>query len=215
MAILTTDPGDPAAVRAVAAGLNAIGNAIPTEGVVLGWDDLQQDPVTIPPRPYFDSAGYQRAGRFMLDPIAWHTIARYAATVRGPKQTEASMWCDRTALLHWTRGNLATYWTDWHRDRKSLWSYAGLRALHPRVTEWGVLGVSRLLFTLATGNLTSKTGAGLYALETMPTQWRPILTECLRSRGGALHPRWAGSVWSRRTQALDYVAEAIARGRLH
>lgn len=214
LAILATDPGDAAAARAVEAGFRSIGGAIPAEGVLLGWDDLQQDPVTIPARPYYTAGGLQRAGRFMLDPIAWHTLARYAAAARGPKQTEASMWCDRTALYHWTRGNLATYWTEWHRDRKSLLSYAGLAALHPRVAEWGVLGVSRLLFTLATGNLTSKTGAGLHALETMPAQWRPILTECLRLRRGARHPPWAGSVWTRRTQALDYAAEAIVRGRL-
>ena len=213
--MLTADPGDPAAIRAVEAGLRAIGSAVPTEGVVLGWDDLQQDPVTIAPRPNFHSAGFQRAGRLMLDPITWHTIARYAAAVRGPKQTESTMWCDGTALRKWTRGNLATYWTDWQRDRKSLLSYAGLTALHPRVAEWGVLGVSRLLFTLATGNLTSKTGAGLHALETMPPEWRPILAECLRLRRGALGPPLAGSIWSRRRQALDYVAEAIARGRLH
>ena len=49
---------------------------------------------------------------------------------------------------------------------------------------WGVLGVSRLHCTLATGGIVSKYAAGLYARETFPTRWHRIVYESLRIRGG-------------------------------
>jgi hypothetical protein len=216
LVIVTGDPSDPTAARAIQIAHSAIAGSILADGVVLGWDDLQQDPVTVAPRPCFSAGRFRPAGRSMLDPVTWHTIARYAVTMRGPRQSESSMWCDRASLTQWTRGNLSTYWTDWRRSRNSLLSYAGLTALHPRVAEWGVLGVSRLLYTLETGNLTSKTGAGIHALGAMPLEWHPILNECLRLRQGGAGPNLAGNPLARRRQALDYVAEAISHGgRLH
>ena len=124
------------------------------------------------------------------------------------------MWCDRTALKHWTHGNLAGYWTDWHRRHDSLLSYAGLTAFHPRVVEWGVLGVSRLLYTLATGGLTSKTAAGLYARDAMPPRWRALIDTAISIRAGRPSVL-AGNHWHLRREMLDYVAEAIVHRRLH
>lgn len=47
---------------------------------------------------------------------------------------------------------------------------------------WGVLGVTRLHYTLATGMVTSKAGAGAYALETFPERWHRILREAVDIR---------------------------------
>lgn len=214
LVVVTRDPGDPAVIGAIEQARRTIAGSIATDGVVLGWDDLQQDPVIVGPRPCFDAAAFYPSARLMLDPVTWHTLARYAILVRGPRQTETSMWCDRTALKHWTRGNLAGYWTDWHRRHDSLFSYAGITALHPRVVEWGVLGVSRLLYTLATGGLTSKTGAGLYARDAMPNRWRPLIDTAISIRSGR-RAGFAGNPWHLRREMLDYVAEAIGHGRLH
>ena len=212
--VVTRDPGEPAVVSAVEQARRSIACSIATDGVVLGWDDLQQDPVIVGPRPCFDAVAFHPSARLMLDPVTWHTLARYAIVVHGPRQTETSMWSDRTALKRWTHGNLAGYWTDWHRRHDSLFSYAGLTAFHPRVVEWGVLGVSRLLYTLATGGLTSKTGAGLYARDAMPSRWRAIIDTAISIRSGRLSGL-SGNPWHLRREMLDYVAEAIAHGRLH
>ncbi len=47
---------------------------------------------------------------------------------------------------------------------------------------WSVLGVSRLHHLLATSRLTSKSGAGRYALTAFGPQWHRIIEEALRAR---------------------------------
>ncbi len=74
---------------------------------------------------------------------------------------------------------------------------------------WGVLGVSRLHYTLATGAIASKCGAGEYAREAFDPRWRHIIDECLRiRRGGPGRARYR-SPFARRRAALDFVAMAI------
>ena len=47
---------------------------------------------------------------------------------------------------------------------------------------WFVLGTSRLHHLLATDALTSKTGAGRYALEAFDERWHPIVGEAMTLR---------------------------------
>jgi hypothetical protein len=58
----------------------------------------------------------------------------------------------------------------------------GLAALTPYGVVWIVTGVSRLHYTLATGEITSKDGAGRHALATFPERWHRIVREALRIR---------------------------------
>jgi len=56
----------------------------------------------------------------------------------------------------------------------------------------------RLHYTLATGDLTSKHGAGVYALEAFP-EWRRLVDECLRiRRGGGTRSRYRTRMGRRR-----------------
>jgi Domain of unknown function (DUF4111) len=74
---------------------------------------------------------------------------------------------------------------------------------------WGVLGVSRLHYTLATGAITSKDGAGCYARRTFDERWWRIIDECLRIRRGGHERALYRNPLTRRRDALDYVAMAI------
>jgi hypothetical protein len=47
---------------------------------------------------------------------------------------------------------------------------------------WIVLGVSRLHYTLATGEICSKEAAGLYARQTFLERWHRVVDESLRIR---------------------------------
>jgi hypothetical protein len=76
-----------------------------------------------------------------------------------------------------------------------------------------VLGVCRLHYTLATGRITSKEGAGVYALATFPPRWQRIIHECLRIRRGTQGRSVYGTPLARRHDALDFMAMAIAEAR--
>ncbi|WP_068922721.1 aminoglycoside adenylyltransferase domain-containing protein [Planobispora rosea] len=58
----------------------------------------------------------------------------------------------------------------------------GLAAQSAYGAVWIVTGVTRLHYTLATGDITSKEGAGRYALQTFPARWHRVLDEALRIR---------------------------------
>jgi len=77
------------------------------------------------------------------------------------------------------------------------------------VVAWGVLGVSRLHCTLATGDIVSKYAAGLHARETLPTRWHRIVGESLRTRGGGHGRPLYFSPPARRRDILDFGAVVI------
>lgn len=118
------------------------------------------------------------------NPVMWTTLTQCGITWRGVPIIEADVWDASNALTSWTRGNLEQYWTPWLAKSDRLISRWGAVSLGTWFTEWGVLGVSRLHYTLATGEITSKHGAGAYALKTFPAPWHRIIREAMRIREG-------------------------------
>ena len=116
------------------------------------------------------------------------------------------------ALATWTRRNLDDYWRPWHRRSSRLLSRPGLACLTPWGPAWGVLGVSRLHYTLATGDITSKRGAGEYARTAFAPRWHRILNECLRIRLATPGPSLYPNPLTRRREALTFVSMAIDAG---
>ncbi|MBU3178441.1 DUF4111 domain-containing protein [Clostridium estertheticum] len=74
--------------------------------------------------------------------------------------------------------NLNTYWLSWINDCKKFASikYIGLY-ISLGMIECVVLGVFRLYYTFKERDLTSKVGAGEYALRTVPKKCYKILDE--------------------------------------
>jgi aminoglycoside adenylyltransferase-like protein len=209
---VTRERPDGAAVAALAGvhrGL-AVRGRPPVEGVYLTRDDLAGDPVA--------ATGLVRAhgGRVDRDgaghPVLWQEVAQLAVAVRGPHRDELDVRTDRDALVAWVRGNLDGYWRRWHGRCDRPLSVAGVLGLTHWLPVWGVLGVSRLHHTVATGSICSKTAGGRYALDAFDARWHRVVHECLRirtARGGL--PRYANPV-ARRRDALDFVAMVIAAG---
>jgi predicted nucleotidyltransferase len=118
------------------------------------------------------------------DPVAWHTLKRCGVRVRGPEPPELTIATDRSTLDSWCRANLDGYWRRWRRDAGRPLSRRWLAGLGTWGQAWAVLGVSRLHYTIATGDITSKSGGGRYALSVFPSRWHPIVTDCLATRQG-------------------------------
>lgn len=131
--------------------------------------------------------------------------------MRGPAPDRLEIRTDPCELRAWTRANLDGYWRDWV-VRARRWSTRGLvRALPRRFAAGGVLGVSRLHYTLETGEIADKETAGEYALATFGPEWRTVVEDALVFWRGAQPPR--GPLWphpARRTRrAADFVAHVI------
>jgi hypothetical protein len=179
------------------------------DGIYVTRDDLASDPRQIDHCPTAHEGKLQPAGAGDL--IAWHTLAWHGVRVHGPAVDELAVWTDADALAAWTDDNLDTYWQRRVLDPGArLLSLYGLVGLTAWACEWCVTGVSRLHYTLATGAITSKEGAGIYALATFPARWHRVIEEALRIRrvaGGHSLYRWP---LSRRRDVLAFTAMVIA-----
>ncbi|MEV1289798.1 aminoglycoside adenylyltransferase domain-containing protein [Micromonospora sp. NPDC049679] len=183
------------------------------DGPYVTWSELALAPRHAQPGPNAFQARFCPASTSERIPVTWHTVARQGVAVRGPRPGEFEVATDRAELAGWTRHNLDEYWGPWWRRRSRLLSPSGLAALGGTAPVWGVLGVARLHYTLATGGITSKSGAGRYARTAFDPRWRRIIDECLRLRRGADDDRGYRDPLARRRDALDFVAMVIAQAR--
>ncbi len=119
----------------------------------------------------------ERAG-FDVNPVTWHTLARHGIAVRGPDPDRLDIRVDAGELHAWTLENLRGYWSRWVQRAR----HPGLRTARPlqrRSAAWGVLGVSRLHYTLARGEIAGKVQAGEYAREAFEREWHPLIDDAL------------------------------------
>ncbi|MER6124291.1 aminoglycoside adenylyltransferase domain-containing protein [Streptomyces sp. NPDC001795] len=187
------------------------------DGLHVTRADLVGPPKDCPDVPCVGEWNFQSAGRHGLNPVTWHELAQQAITLRGPKLTANDIWTDRMALHAYSHANLGEYW------RPSL---EKLRAGQERVlaapieraewlTEWFVLGVARLHHLLTTDRLSSKGGAGQYALTAFDKRWHPIVNEALRIREGstAISPAYDGEPAARVRDTIAFAAMAIEEGQ--
>ncbi|GII81810.1 hypothetical protein Sru01_67920 [Sphaerisporangium rufum] len=164
------------------------------DGVYLTWNDLRDGPAGTGPRPH-SHEGHLQGATIPDNPVLWHTLARHGMACRGPEPAGLDVWHDKHALAAWVDTNLDRYWRrlcDRAARPFSLWRTA---VLSPYATVWIVTGVVRLHYTLATGDITSKEGAGRHALETFPERWHRVVEEALRiRRADQARPTAAGLV---------------------
>jgi Nucleotidyltransferase domain len=205
---VTADPvTDLAALARVHRTLAARRGRPVLDGGYVTWCDLAGDPADAGPGLTVHGGRVRTRPAGGCDPVAWHTLADHGVAIRGPGRVE--VWTDVAALARWTRRNLDGYWRPWLRRSSRLLSRPGLACVSAWGPAWGVLGVSRLHYTLGTGAITSKCGAGRYAREVFGPEWLSIVDECLRIRGCAAAPRRYRDPLARRRAALEFVAMAI------
>lgn len=160
------------------------------------------------PAGYASRDGLVAGSNAHRDPITWRILARHGVAVRG--ETPPQVCDDDAAVIAWLRSNLRDYWGGWARRGRRLVSIAGLALLLPWGVVWTTLGVCRQLYTLETGDITSKSGAGRWAAKTYP-QWKRVLEEAVRLRGGARSGSSYRSALARRRDVLAFLAWATSQ----
>ncbi|MGW6425857.1 hypothetical protein ACWF82_24555 [Nocardia sp. NPDC055053] len=152
------------------------------DGAVLTWADLAAGPSGCPEIPCAQENRFTPAGRFGLNPVTFCELAWHGITVRGPQPTDIDLWADRNVLREYTIDNLRGYWRPWWEQNRQLRPLPLALGVSPWFPVWAVLGVSRLHHLLATGTMTSKSGAGRYAHKTFDPRWQRIVAESLHLR---------------------------------
>jgi hypothetical protein len=180
------------------------------EAVHVLWEDLRGPADQCPDAPNVSERTFSRSGRFELSPVTWHGVARHSVAVRGPDPGSMGIHVDDDELRAYTRDNLATYWTDQLARVRA--NPAGASA--PWASEWCVLGVARLHHVLATGAMTSKSGAGRYALTAFTAEWAPIVQDALtvREHADRTAPFGDGSDGRRGPRIADFLDMVIGEG---
>lgn len=118
-----------------------------------------------------------------LEPVPWLELGRYGIAVRGATPVSAGL-PDPERLRTWLLGNLAGYWTTLTEQVDAgIQDRAGDAPTFGESVTWIVLGPGRLHFTLATGDVTTKSGAADYIACHFPL-WADLAERCRRHRHG-------------------------------
>ncbi|APU19256.1 hypothetical protein [Actinoalloteichus sp. GBA129-24] len=118
---------------------------------------------------------------FQLNPVTWLELARYSVTVHGEAPTPT---IDVPAAAEFCRTNLREYWAPLLDQAEAL--IEGREPDEPAVPEpviWLAFGPPRLLHTIRTGEVISKTEAGNTAAAEWPDLAEPLL-ELVAARAG-------------------------------
>lgn len=152
------------------------------DGRYVTWEDLGRPPELAGPGPSTHEGRFHPRSDGPCDPVTWHTLARHGVACRGHAPTQMTVWTDPQALTAWTLSNLDSYWrklVQRAEQPRTLWRAA---ALTPYTVVWIVTGVSRMHYTLTTGEICSKQDAGRYAQARFSQRWHRIIVESLRIR---------------------------------
>ncbi|MGI8582649.1 MAG: aminoglycoside adenylyltransferase domain-containing protein [Chitinophagaceae bacterium] len=119
---------------------------------------------------------------FEMAPTTLYELKTVAITVCGIPAHHLPVVIEQKDVNDFLLNNINSYWNNWVNKHASASQKKILLVLIPRLTEWVILGVARQLYTLKTGNITSKTGAGYYCLEHLPKKYHPVLLKAIKIR---------------------------------
>jgi hypothetical protein len=181
----------------------------PFDGFHLTWEDLARPSYDCPDVPCTQGGYFHDEARLDVHPVTWHELARHGIAVRGPAPDKAEVWTDQRVLRRYTHENLRSYWAAEVEQLRKFPEEAG----RPGIVTWFVLGVCRLHHLLATDRLTSKTGAGRYALEAFGERWRPVIAEAIVQRElDESTGTYDGAPARRAQDTIDFSAMVVSSG---
>lgn len=150
-------------------------------GFYVPRDGLRRNPLHLDDVPYVQEGRFRRTGAFEANPAVWLTLRSYPLAVRGA--TNPVVWHDAAILRRWTLDNLDSYWGNLVSQLRAA-SDTRLAARCGDMLTSCVPGVARLHYTLATEDITSKSGACRYVLERLAPRWHPVAAAALALRTG-------------------------------
>ncbi|MGG4488132.1 aminoglycoside adenylyltransferase domain-containing protein [Metabacillus idriensis] len=179
------------------------------DGMYVTRDDLEGRTERESSCPYFNEGKLQMYRPFRRNWIDAYQLKTYGITIKGLPIKTYNLPADWKHLKTNLVENINGYWLNWMKDCERVTSlqFPGLY-VNANMIEWGVLGVSRLLYSIREEDITSKVGAGKYALRTVPEEYHQIITEALRIRNGKKFSLYRSMI-KRRNDALKFMKFVI------
>jgi hypothetical protein len=168
---VVADPSDPDVPSDLAAAHALVRErtSVSIDGPYLAWGDLVVPPMAAQ-RPWVLDGEYHVDGEsFEINPVVWYTLATYGLALRGASPDRLGVPVDLGDRRNWVRENLLMYWRGvGERLRVAIEADASIETADGEVLEWVALGVARMLYTWDTGDVTSKSAAGVWAADRAP-----------------------------------------------
>lgn len=191
--VLTTELPTQSEINQLAQLHESIQKAYPKpvlNGVYLTQYHLQGNRINSTQAIHFQD-GKLNKGVFDMGPITLYELKTVAQVITGIPVQQLPIDIDLPRINAFMHRNINSYWQNWLYHHSSLVDRKLLLVLFPGLTEWGILGVARQLYTLKRGTIVSKKAAGLACFEELPTQYQPILEMAIQTRMNT--PSWANA----------------------
>jgi hypothetical protein len=171
------------------------------------YGELGRRPQDIEPVVSFHDNRLSRS-KFNVNEVTWATLKWHGLTVYGLDVSLLPLDVGVDSLCAYVFDNVDSYWKVWLRRANRLYRPLGLYYLTSQAVEWGVTGISRMLYTIMEHDIASKEGATEYMLGRAPEQYQRVLREalCIRTNSGE---KQFASPFKRRSEALQYMQYAI------
>jgi hypothetical protein len=112
-----------------------------------------------------------------LNGVDWWVLKNRGLTLRGPQTQSLEFQVDWQILLTNMKHNLNNYWAAYtYKPNRVAWLFTDYGI------QWVVLGVLRQYYTFKEQDITSKIGAGEYALAYLPPKWHRLIQEAINIR---------------------------------
>ncbi|MBN1640275.1 MAG: DUF4111 domain-containing protein [Anaerolineae bacterium] len=176
-------PGEVDLLRSIHAAIDRRYPRRKMMGPYLQLSDLRRLDRRAAPHPACHDGVLRSGAQFELDSVEGWILAHHGITLLGPEPRELPLTVDWGEIVRKMRLNLNTYWARWVRrpDKMAI-------MLSDWGIQWTVLGVLRQFYSFREHTITTKVGAGRYALGCLPARWRPLIQEAIRIRDGNGRP---------------------------
>lgn len=172
------------------------------EGMYLQYTDLGKSNQAMKPYPYAKVAQLYKKGHYDINAVTWWSMKTYTMEIDSPQLKEKLNNYNWSNVIDTMDININNYWTK-KLENKALF-------LEDLWVEFGVVTLSRIIYTLEENSMTSKTKACHYILG-KSNQWDDILNEAL-----AIRERNAKSVIGdtelRQKKTIEYLSYMINYG---
>ena len=149
----------------------------PLQGSYLQWHDLGQFAESIEPAPYYTDGILYPAGHHDINAVTWWLLKNKGIALVGPNSHTLNFSVDWDVVVDKMHQNMNEYWATFTRSpSRMVWFFGDYGV------QWTVLGVLRQYYTFREHDITSKIGAGEYALKHVPQKWQRIIQEAINIR---------------------------------
>lgn len=165
--------------------------------------DLGKPTDEIGPHPHYHEGILHPNGRSDLNLVTWWELKNHGITVLGEAPNKLSFTVNWDLLVTRMRENLNSYWASWTKRPDRV-----LRMYSDWGVQWAVTGVLRQFYTFRENSITTKVGAGEYALGCLPVHWHKLIQEAINIRKGKQRSAYRFRIF-RMTEAVQFLKYII------